>query len=252
MTPKRWRGCELMISVIIPVLNEAHNLPGVLTVLTGDGCNAEVIVVDGGSTDGTQDVVRRAGVKLIETSPGRGGQLRAGADAATGKVLWFLHADSRVPRGGLTAIAQALAAAPEAVGGNFRLLFDGDSEFSRWLDDFYARIRRRGVYYGDSGVFVRRAAYEALGGIRRLALMEDYDFNRRLERLGGTLCIKDPPLVTSSRRFDGRHKWAIISGWLVIHTLFYLGLPDRWLARLYGSTRRRRSSDGRGNCVHLK
>ncbi len=74
------------------------------------------------------------------------------------------------------------------------------------LDDFYARIRAKGVYYGDSGVFVRRSAYQALGGIPRLALMEDYDFNRRLERLGATLCIDEPPLVTSSRRFEGRRK----------------------------------------------
>lgn len=229
-----------MISVIIPALNEAQNLPGVLAALAGDGVEAEIIVVDGGSADGTPDVARRAGVRVIETAPGRGGQLRAGAEAAAGDVLWFLHADSRVPAGALIAVADALAAAPEAVGGNFRLLFDGDDEFSRWLDDFYARIRAKGVYYGDSGVFVRRSAYEALGGIPRLALMEDYDFNRRLERLGPTLCVDEPPLVTSSRRFEGRRKWAIIRGWLVIHGLFYLGVSDRWLARLYDSARRRR------------
>ena len=154
-----------MISVIIPALNEAQNLPGVLAALAGDGVEAEIIVVDGGSADGTPDVARRAGVRVIETAPGRGGQLRAGAEAAAGDVLWFLHADSRVPAGALIAVADELAAAPEAVGGNFRLLFDGDDEFSRWLDDFYARIRAKGVYYGDSGVFVRRSTYEALGGI---------------------------------------------------------------------------------------
>lgn len=137
-----------MISVIIPALNEAQNLPGVLAALAGDGVEAEIIVVDGGSADGTPDVARRAGVRVIETAPGRGGQLRAGAEAAAGDVLWFLHADSRVPAGALIAVADALAAAPEAVGGNFRLLFDGDDEFSRWLDDFYARIRAKGVYYG--------------------------------------------------------------------------------------------------------
>jgi len=229
-----------MISVIIPALNEAKNLPGVLTALAEDGVKAEIIVVDGGSGDGTPDIARRAGVQVIMSAPGRGEQLRAGADVATGDVLWFLHADSRVSVGALIALADALAAAPEAVGGNFRLLFDGDNSFSRWLDEFYARIRAKGVYYGDSGVFVRRSAYKALGGIRRLALMEDYEFNRRLERLGPTLCVGEPPLVTSSRRFEGRRKWAIITGWLVIHGLFYMGVSDRWLAKLYNSTRRRR------------
>ena len=88
-----------MISVIIPALNEAQNLPGVLAALAGDGVEAEIIVVDGGSADGTPDVARRAGVRVIEMAPGRGDQLRAAAEAAAGDVLWFLHPDSRVPAG---------------------------------------------------------------------------------------------------------------------------------------------------------
>jgi rSAM/selenodomain-associated transferase 2 len=228
-----------MISVIIPTLNEASNLPALLAALAGDRAEGEIIIVDGGSTDDTRDIARRQGVRVIETAPGRGGQLRVGAAAARYDVLWFLHADCRVASGARAAIGRELAAAPNAPGGNFRLRFDGDDDFSRWLDGFYARIRAKGVYYGDSGVFVRRSAYEALDGIRPLALMEDYDFNRRLERLGSTLMIENPPLVTSSRRFAGRRKWAIVMGWLLIHGLFHLGLPAPWLARLYDSTRRR-------------
>lgn len=228
-----------MISVIIPTLNEASNLSALLAALSGDGVEGEIIVVDGGSTDGTRDVARREGARVIETTPGRGGQLRAGAAVAKFEIFWFLHADCRVGSGARAAICRELAAAPNAPGGNFRLLFDGDDEFSRWLDGFYAWIRAKGVYYGDSGVFVRRSAYEVLDGIRPLALMEDYDFNRRLEKLGGTLMIEHPPLVTSSRRFTGRGKWAIVMGWLLIHALFYLGIPAPWLARLYDSTRRR-------------
>jgi hypothetical protein len=75
--------------------------------------------------------------------------------------------------------------------------------------------------------------------------MEDYDFNRRLEALGPTLMIEDPPLVTSSRRFVGRRKWAIIAGWLAVHGLFHLGIPTPWLARLYDSIRRRRKGPDR-------
>lgn len=124
------------------------------------------------------------------------------------------------------------------VGGNFRLLFDGDSGFSRWLTGFYAWIRARGLYYGDSAIFVRRRVYQDLGGLRPLALMEDYDFTRRLERRGKTRCIDDPPLVTSSRRFEGRRPTSIVLGWLKIHALYHLGIsPDR-LARLYDSERR--------------
>ena len=231
-----------MISIIIPTFNEAANLPRLLATLADDGADGEIIVVDGGSSDGTREIARGLGARVIESAPGRGIQLRRGAAAARYGVMWFLHADCRVAAGALAAIDRALAAAPEAPGGNFRLLFDGDDEFSRWLDGFYARIRARGIYYGDSGVFVRRNAYEALGGIRPLALMEDYDFNRRLERLGPTLMIENPPLVTSSRRFSGRRKGAIVMGWLLIHGLFHLRVPTPLLARLYDSTRRRREN----------
>lgn len=231
-----------MISIIIPTLNESANLPALLAALTDESAANEIIVVDGGSTDGTQEIARRSGVRVIEAAPGRGNQLRVGAAAATYDVLWFLHADCRVASGACAAICRELAAVPNAPGGNFRLLFDGDDKFSRWLDGFYARIRAKGIYYGDSGVFVRRSAYEALGGIPPLALMEDYDFNRRLERLGPTVMIENPPLITSSRRFAGRRKWAIITGWLLIHALFYLRVPAPWLAWLYDSNRHRRET----------
>lgn len=231
-----------MISIIIPTLNEASNLPGLLEAFVADEAAGEIIVVDGGSADGSRDIARRHAARVIEAAPGRGGQLRAGAEAARFDVLWFLHADCRVAPGACAAIIRALAAAPAAPGGNFRLLFDGGDEFSRWLDGFYAWIRAKGIYYGDSGVFVRRSAYETLGGIRPLALMEDYDFNRRLERMGPTLMIQNPPLITSSRRFAGRRKWAIVTGWLLIHLLFYLRVPAPWLARLYDSSRRRQKA----------
>ena len=124
------------------------------------------------------------------------------------------------------------------VGGNFRILFDGGGGFDRWLTGFYAWFRRYGLYYGDSGIYVRREAYRAMGGLRPIAVMEDFDFTRRLERYGETCCIADPPLVTSSRRFRGRHPVAIVWGWLKIHALYYFGVsPDR-LARMYDSERR--------------
>jgi len=226
-----------LISVVIPTLNEARRLPGLLATLAGETAAHEVIVVDDGSTDGTGDIARDRGARLIAAPRGRGAQLAAGAAAAHGGVLFFLHADTRLPTGALAAISRALARHPAAVGGNFRLLFDGDDDFSRWLDGFYARIRAHGLYYGDSGIWIRRAAYDALGGIRPLALMEDYDLVRRLERAGETLCIDSPPLITSSRRFAGRRKWRIVAGWLAIHLLFHLRVPPALLARLYNSAR---------------
>lgn len=228
-----------MISIIIPTLNEAERLPSLLGRLAAEPVPHEVIVVDGGSDDATEFVARAADADVLRASPGRGQQLAAGTAAATGDTLLFLHADSRFPLGGLTQIERTLALNPDCPGGNFRLVFDGDSPFSHWLTGFYAWIRARGLYYGDSGVFVRRSVYDEIGGIRPIEVMEDYDFTRRLERKGRTCCIDDPPLITSSRRFEGRQPFSIVLGWLEIHALFHLGVSPRLLARRYESQRRR-------------
>jgi rSAM/selenodomain-associated transferase 2 len=228
-----------MISVVIPALNEADRLPSLLGRLAAELVPHEVIVVDGGSDDATAFTARAAGARVLRAALGRGQQLAAGAAAAGGDTLLFLHADSRFPSGGLTQIERALALDPDCPGGNFRLVFDGDTPFSRWLTGFYARIRARGLYYGDSGIFVRREIYDEIGGIRPIEVMEDYDFTRRLERKGRTCCIGEPPLTTSSRRFEGRRPFAIVLGWLEIHALYHLGVSPRLLARRYEAQRRR-------------
>ncbi len=241
----RHRERELsVISVIIPTLDEAARIGALLTALAREAAPYEVIVVDGGSRDETLALAARHGARVLATSPGRGVQLVAGVQAAKGEILLLLHADSDFPAGGLAAVADALRRDASAVGGNFRLCFDGGDGFSRWLDGFYAWIRSHGFYYGDSGIFVRRAVYDTLGGLRPIALMEDYDFVRRMEAYGKTICIEEPPLRTSSRRFRGRRPAAIVWGWLVIHLLFHLGVSPERLARYYNSARRRTPSTG--------
>ena len=221
------------VSVIIPTLDEALELPPLIAQLQLEPELAEIVVADGGSSDGTAVIAERLGVRVVASPRGRGQQLRAGAAAASGEVLLFLHADSVFPAGGLAAITAALVQNPEAPGGNFTLVFDGESRFARWLTGFYASIRRFGLYYGDSGIFVRRTVYDAIGGIKPIALMEDYEFVRRLERAGPTIRIEEPPLVTSSRKFTGRRAAAIVAGWLLIHLLYALGISPARLARLY-------------------
>ena len=228
-----------MISIIIPTLNEASRIGALLARLRAEPVACEAIVVDGGSTDDTLAIVRASGwARGLTAMRGRGQQLVAGAAAAQGDVLLFLHADTVFPMGGLVALDRVLAANPDSPGGNFRLEFDGHDGFSAWLTDFYAWLRRRGFYYGDSGIFVRRAAYDALGGLRPIALMEDFDFVRRMERAGKTLCIDNPPLETSSRRFAGRPPWRIVMGWVWLHAGYLLGVAPTRLARAYDSERR--------------
>lgn len=223
----------MRISVVVPTLNEAATLSAALARLDG----AEVIVADGGSGDGTAEAARALGARVISAPRGRGPQLAAGARAATGEAILFLHADTRLGAGALDALRGALAD-PAVVGGNFRLIFDGEDRFSRWLTGFYAWLRRRGLFYGDSAIFVRRAALEAIGGVPEIALMEDFELVRRLARRGRLACVSEPPAVTSSRRFEGRRPWRIVAGWVAIHALHLAGVSPRRLARLYRSERR--------------
>jgi len=201
---------------------------------------AEIIVADGASTDETVARARLAGAdRVLSTARGRGQQLHEAAAWARGTIVWFLHADTVPPPGAARALSDAMDRDPECVGGNFRLLFDGGDGFSAWLNGFYAWIRRRGFYYGDSGIFVRREVLNRIGGVRPIAQVEDYDLVRRLERAGRTTCIDHPPLITSARRFVGRPPVAIVAGWLRIHVAYMLGTrPDR-LALSYDSERRR-------------
>jgi rSAM/selenodomain-associated transferase 2 len=223
----------VVISTIIPTLDEESSLPGLLAALRQQSAAHEVIVVDGGSRDRTLEVARNSGARTFVSGSGRGAGLSIGAEAARGDVLFFLHADSALAPGALDLINKALAANTNIIGGNFRLVFDGDTDFSRWLTRFCAWIRLLGFYYGDSGIFVRRSVYQALDGFRPIPVMEDWDFVRRLERFGRTCCIADPPLVTSSRRFAGRNPLEIIYGLFRIHALYWLGVsPDR-LLKLY-------------------
>ena len=231
------------ISVIIPTLNEGGNLPATLASLRRQATEHELIVCDGGSTDDTLDLARAASAITVSTAAGRGQQLAAGAARATGDVLVFLHADTVLAPGALQAIIRKLGD-PAIPGGNFRVLFDGPTDFAAWLTGYYTTLRSHAMYYGDSVIFLRRLVYDAIGGIKPLDLMEDYDLVRRLEAAGPTICITDPPVITSSRRFEGRKPWRIYAQWVMIHALYYLRVRPHILARLYRSSTHRPALEG--------
>jgi GT2 family glycosyltransferase len=147
----------------------------------------------------------------------------------------FLHADTRLPTDACASVTRALAE-PAILGGNFALRFDGSDRFSRMLGGWYALQRRAGIYYGDSAIWLRRSAFEQLGGFRPLAIMEDYDLARRLQRAGRTLCLAGPA-VTSARRWRRLGLPRTIASWLAVRWLFLVGVPPDRLARLYPNVR---------------
>lgn len=222
-----------MISIIIPTLDEEKNITSLLVDLGKQTHPYEVIVSDGGSQDRTVAFAEKFGARIVSGAAGRGGQLRRAAAIARGDILFFLHADSKLDPKSLTAIRSALATQPDLVGGNFDLIFESDDGFSRWLTNFYRWFRSKGLYYGDSGIFVRRTAYDKIGGIPDWPLMEDYRFTRLMEDTGPTICLQSPPLRTSSRRFRGRHPVSIFCGWCWIHMLYYLNVSPAYMARRY-------------------
>ena len=166
-----------MLSIIIPTLNEAASLPETLTRVSAIlGPGDEVIVADGGSTDTTREIAASFGAQIVSSRRGRGTQMNAGASAATGSMLLFLHADTHLPPDAGRLIRHE-GSGPEALGGNFALRFDAPGLLPRLFATVYnARSRRSRLFYGDSAIWVTRAVFDAIGGYKEAVLMEDWAF----------------------------------------------------------------------------
>jgi rSAM/selenodomain-associated transferase 2 len=232
---------DTTVSAIVPALDEARGIAETLDALARVRGLSEIVVVDGGSADGTLEIARShaCGARVIGSERGRGAQMHAGAAAARGSVLWFLHADTRPPADGLRAIADALADAL-AVGGNFSVRFDGDSRPARFMTWLYPKLRALGLAYGDSAFFVRREAYERAGGFRSFPVFEDLDLARRLRREGRFVRARGE-VVTSSRRFEGRSFALTFARWAGLQLLYWLGVHPRTLAGFYAPVRAARA-----------
>jgi rSAM/selenodomain-associated transferase 2 len=225
-----------MVSIIVPTLNEASQIRHTLRVLQALGGEKEILVVDGGSDDETVSIATAAGAIVIESARGRGMQQHAGALAARGDVLWFVHADTIPPPAAISDINVALKDS-SVVAGNFGLTFDGPSRAARHMTAIYPTLRWLNLCYGDSGIFVRRITYEAVGGFRPFALFEDLDLLKRLRNAGRFVHLKTR-IVTSSRRFEGRNFACMWLHWTALQVLYWAGVHPNALASWYRQVRR--------------
>jgi rSAM/selenodomain-associated transferase 2 len=222
------------LSIVIPTLEAGAALRQSLPALAeGRGLVRQIIIADGGSRDDSRDVAAVHGARVVPSSPGRGRQLAAGAAAADGAWLLFLHADT-VPTPGWPERVAGFIADPanEMRAGYFRLRLDDAAPAARRLERLVAwRCRRLALPYGDQGLLMSRRFYATLGGFRALPLMEDVDLVRRIGR--ERLVLIEHDAVTSAARYrrDGYLARSLRN--LACLGLYYLGLPPRVIVRLY-------------------
>ncbi len=224
-----------MVSIIVPVLNEAKVIESLLEHLLALKGEHEIVVVDGGSSDETVATASRY-LKVISSERGRAKQMNAGAREARGEVLLFLHADCRLHPGAIRGIEAALSDLA-CVGGCFSLSLDEEGLIFRVISLLSSlRMRLTGRMTGDEGIFVRREIFERMGGYREIALMEDWEFGHRIKSYGK---VKQLPLkiTSSARRWK---KWGIWrTFWLMrkLRLLYFLRVPPEELRKLYDDVR---------------
>ncbi|WP_392479043.1 TIGR04283 family arsenosugar biosynthesis glycosyltransferase [Nostoc sp. C110] len=214
------------ISIIIPTLNEAGNIKEAI-VTTQPNTNIEVIIVDGGSKDDTIEIAQSLNVKVISSSPGRAVQMNAGAVAASGEILLFLHADTRLPTGFDDMIRTALEQ-PGIVAGAFKLRIDAPLLSLRWVEwGVNVRSHFCQMPYGDQAIFLTKEVFQQIGGFPELPIMEDFELIRRLKPIGRIVIILTP-VVTSARRWlqKGVFKTTLLNQIVII--AYLLGVsPER-------------------------
>ena len=221
------------LSIVIPALDEAAGIGATLAALQPlRAAGHEVIVVDGGSRDGTPAAAQPLADRVLAAPRGRASQMNAGADRAVGEILLFLHADTRLPPGADRAVLDGLAASG-ARWGRFDVRIEGRSPLLAlvaWLMN--RRSRLTGIATGDQAMFVTREAFATVGGFPALALMEDVELSTRLRRVSPPLCLGER-VVTSGRRWESRgvFRTIVLMWWLRLR--YFLGASPERLRRIY-------------------
>jgi rSAM/selenodomain-associated transferase 2 len=222
----------MKLSIVMPVLNEAAGIEGALRALTPlRACGCEVIVVDGGSNDGTAGIAQPLADRVVAAKRGRGSQMNAGAAVATGDALLFLHADTRLPHDADRIVCDGLARSRK-MWGRFGLQFSGGA-LALIAATMNLRSRLTGIATGDQAMFVSRTVFENSNGFPDIALMEDIALSKKLKRVSPPLCLR-AKVTTSPRRWETRGILRTVLLMWRLRLSYYFGAPPERLARLYG------------------
>ncbi|AFZ50050.1 TIGR04283 family arsenosugar biosynthesis glycosyltransferase [Dactylococcopsis salina] len=221
----------IKLSVIIPVLNEEKTIAQTLEHLQKTA--VEIIIVDGGSTDNTVEIVQNMGIKtILSPEPGRSNQMNTGAKYAIGKVLLFLHADTKLPHNYLQYIEESLEK-PNTIAGAFLLKIESQNPLLRIVEKgVNARSRLLQMPYGDQGIFLKKETFETIGGFPDIPLMEDFQLMLTLKKQGKIRLAK-APVITSARRWEklGVIKTTLINQKVILG--YFLGVSPEKLKQWY-------------------
>lgn len=223
------------ISIIIPVLHEAEGINGIIAHLRGldpDG-TVEIIVVDGDCEGSTVNAIRDGRVIRAHSEKGRGSQMNRGAALASGDVLLFLHADTRLPPGAFSGIRKYLAD-NRYVAGAFDLGIDTGRKIFRITESYVAiRTRMTKIPFGDQAIFIRRGYFEKIGGFKPVPIMEDMELMARIKRHGDAICVIPHKVMTSARRWEKEGVlYATLRNW-ALQLLYLFGVPPETLVKFY-------------------
>jgi rSAM/selenodomain-associated transferase 2 len=223
-----------MISIIIPVLNEAATIASTLTALQPMRKRGhQLLLVDGGSHDNTIALAEPLVDRVFCSSAGRAAQMNAGAAAANGDLLWFVHADTLMIPDTDVLLQKAFNASAKA-WGRFDIRLSADTAALRiiaWMMNWRSRLS--GIATGDQGIFIRRDTFERIGGFADIPLMEDIDISRRLKRTAGRPLCLSHKLTTSSRRWEKQGVLHTVMLMWRIRLAYWLGANPTDLARQY-------------------
>ncbi|HSB04701.1 MAG TPA: TIGR04283 family arsenosugar biosynthesis glycosyltransferase [Thermodesulfobacteriota bacterium] len=223
----------MRISIIIPIVNEADLITQTLTTLQPLRAKGhEVIVVDGGSEDSSLTKSQPLADRVIRSPQGRSRQMNAGAQIARGEILLFLHADTFLPQGADQLIISKMKE-KRRIWGHFDVHLSGRHSLLRLIEYLMNwRSRLSGIATGDQGIFVRRQAFQSIGGFPEIDLMEDIALSRALKKCGHPLCLWQK-VLTSSRRWENNGILRTVFLMWYLRLAYFMGANPRYLARLY-------------------